>query len=73
MDTGGNFQPICCTKIQGQAGHPNQIPYILVWQDLIENLPTWMVPFLPPKIPALRHTDAGEPIKSSAAPQPSPA
>ncbi|XP_047558755.1 uncharacterized protein LOC125084874 [Lutra lutra] len=30
-------------------GHPGQIPYILVWQDMIENPPSWLKPFLLPK------------------------
>ena len=29
-------------------GHPDQVPYILVWQDMIENPPPWLKPFLPP-------------------------
>ena len=27
-------------------GHPDQVPYILVWQDMIENPPPWLKPFL---------------------------
>ena len=23
-------------------GHPDQVPYILVWQDMIENPPSWL-------------------------------
>ncbi|XP_023047362.2 uncharacterized protein LOC111525929 isoform X2 [Piliocolobus tephrosceles] len=36
------------TKIflPGRSGHPDQIPYILVWQDLVENPPPWLVPFV---------------------------
>ena len=30
-------------------GHPDQVPYILVWQDMIKNSPPWLKPFLPPK------------------------
>lgn len=38
------------------AGHPDQIPYILVWQDLVRNPPEWLKPFVlapskPPKPP----------------------
>lgn len=29
--------------------HPDQVPCILVWQDMIENPPPWLKPFLPPK------------------------
>ncbi|XP_070271982.1 uncharacterized protein [Myotis yumanensis] len=35
------FQP-------GRHGHSDQEPYILVWQDLCENPPAWVKPFLPP-------------------------
>ena len=27
-------------------GHPDQTPYILVWQDLVENPPAWLKPFV---------------------------
>ena len=30
-------------------GHSDQVPYILIWQDMIENPPPWLKPFLPPK------------------------
>ena len=30
-------------------GHPEQVPNILVWQDIIENSPPWLKPLLPPK------------------------
>ena len=35
------------------AGHPDQTPYILVWQDLVRNLPELLKPFVlaPPKPP----------------------
>ncbi|XP_077000029.1 uncharacterized protein LOC143669272 [Tamandua tetradactyla] len=29
-------------------GHPDQQPYIMVWQDLCENPPPWVKPFLTP-------------------------
>ena len=28
------------------SGHPDQTPYILVWQDLVENPPAWLKPFV---------------------------
>ena len=28
------------------AGHPDQTPYILVWQDLVRNPPEWLKPFV---------------------------
>ena len=31
------------------VGHPDQVPYILAWQDMMENPPPWLKPFLPPK------------------------
>ena len=31
----------------GLSGHPDQTPYILVWQDLVENPPAWLRPFIP--------------------------
>ncbi|CAD7690163.1 unnamed protein product [Nyctereutes procyonoides] len=30
-------------------GHSDQVPYILIWQDMSENPPPWLKPFLPPK------------------------
>ncbi|XP_044911311.1 uncharacterized protein LOC123384816 [Felis catus] len=32
--------------LPGKEGHSDQIPYILVWQDLVENPPPWMASFL---------------------------
>ena len=32
--------------LPGRSGHPDQIPYILVWQDLVENPPPWLTPFV---------------------------
>lgn len=29
------------------SGHPDQTPYVLVWQDLVENPPAWLKPFVP--------------------------
>ena len=33
--------------VLGPSGHPDQTPYILVWQDLVENPPAWLRPFIP--------------------------
>lgn len=33
---------------QPKKGHPNQLPYIITWQDLVEDPPYWLKPFLPP-------------------------
>ena len=27
-------------------GHPGQVPYVMVWQDLVENPPKWLKPFV---------------------------
>ena len=27
-------------------GHPDQVPYVTVWQDLVENPPKWLKPFV---------------------------
>ena len=27
-------------------GHPGQVPYVMVWQDLVENPPKWLKPFI---------------------------
>lgn len=49
----GTFCLSIITKVKtkiflpGQSGHPDQIPYILVWQDLVENPPPWVTPFIP--------------------------
>ncbi|XP_073075449.1 uncharacterized protein [Manis javanica] len=37
----------------GPEGHPDQLPYILVWENLAENPPSWLEPFLVEK----PHTD----------------
>ena len=48
------------------AGHPDQTPYILVWQDLVRNPPEWLKPFVlaPPKPPR-----PSSPILTSPSPQ----
>uniref|UniRef100_A0A8C6YUC6 Core shell protein Gag P30 domain-containing protein n=1 Tax=Nothoprocta perdicaria TaxID=30464 RepID=A0A8C6YUC6_NOTPE len=37
----------------GQGGHPDQIPYIIVWEDLVEKPPEWLRPFISHKPDAL--------------------
>ncbi|XP_023604502.1 uncharacterized protein LOC111824488 [Myotis lucifugus] len=62
------FQP-------GRHGHPDQEPYILVWQDLCENPPAWVKPFLPPSSLPRSSTLAPEPTilpVKSAVPSSSP-
>uniref|UniRef100_A0A5F8AUI6 Core shell protein Gag P30 domain-containing protein n=1 Tax=Macaca mulatta TaxID=9544 RepID=A0A5F8AUI6_MACMU len=47
----GTFQLPVITRVKskiflpGRAGHSDQIPYILIWQDLVENSPPWLSPF----------------------------
>lgn len=43
------FQP-------GGRGHPDQEAYIMVWQNLGENPPTWVKPFLLPWPLGRQHT-----------------
>uniref|UniRef100_A0A8C9CQV4 Gag polyprotein n=1 Tax=Phocoena sinus TaxID=42100 RepID=A0A8C9CQV4_PHOSS len=55
--------------LPGKEGHPDQIPYILVWQDLVENPPPWMAPFLSSgtyKILTARPTKPPKPQTSTA-------
>ena len=60
----GTFQPSIIQAVKEKVmapdpwGHPSQVPYVMVWQDLIEDLPEWLKPFvhkLPdsPNVPAL--------------------
>ncbi|XP_040833645.1 lysine-rich arabinogalactan protein 19-like [Ochotona curzoniae] len=57
-------------RATGPSGHPDQLPYILVWEDLVVNPPPWAQPFLiapcppPPPSPELP--------APSAPPQPQP-
>lgn len=34
---------------QGPQGHPDQVPYIAVWESLIDDPPPWVSPFAHPK------------------------
>ncbi|XP_053073047.1 uncharacterized protein LOC128314490 [Acinonyx jubatus] len=36
---------------QPKAGHLDQLPYIITWQDLVEDPPSWLKPFLAPLPP----------------------
>ena len=52
------------TLLPGKEGHTDQAPYILLWQDLVENPPPWMSPFLSSgscKILAAHSTDPTKP------------
>jgi hypothetical protein len=39
---------------EGPGSHPDQQPYITVWEDLAQYLPLWVRPFLPPLCPDTR-------------------
>ena len=53
----------------GPAGHPDQTPYILAWQDLARNPPEWLKPFVlaPPKPP--KPPRPSSPTPTSPSPQ----
>ena len=38
--------------IRPRNGHPDQVPYVLVWEDLIVSPTPWIQPFLPPQAAA---------------------
>ncbi|KAL6052886.1 hypothetical protein STEG23_003409 [Scotinomys teguina] len=40
-----------------QNGHPDQIPYIVTWQCLIEDLPSWAKTFLPQQLRYSKYVD----------------
>ena len=47
----GTFQPFilqAVNKIMAPDpwGHPGQVPHVMVWQDLVENPPKWLKPFI---------------------------
>lgn len=31
-----------CLVFQEVGGHPDQVPYVIVWQDLVQNPPPWV-------------------------------
>ena len=45
------FQPSIIRAVKEKVmapdpwGHPSQVPYVMVWQDLIEDPPEWLKPF----------------------------
>ena len=54
----GTFNPQIIQAVKERVltpspGHPDQTPYILVWQDLVRNPSEWLKPFVltPPKPP----------------------
>ena len=70
----GTFCLSIITKVKtkiflpGQSGHPDQIPYILVWQNLVEDPPPWITPFIlePCKVLVTRPTRQRTPSAPSA-------
>ena len=48
----GTFQPSIIRVVKEKVmapdpwGHPSQIPYVMVWQDLIKDLPESLKPFV---------------------------
>ena len=48
----GTFQPSIIRVVKEKVmapypwGHPSQVPYVMVWQDLIEDLPECLKPFV---------------------------
>ena len=48
----GTFQPSIIQAVKEKImapdpwGHLDQVPYVMVWQDLVENLPKWLKPFV---------------------------
>ncbi|XP_073856232.1 uncharacterized protein [Macaca fascicularis] len=36
----------------GPHGHPDQVAYIITWEDLVRNPPSWVKPFLHPPSPS---------------------
>ena len=48
----GTFQPSIIQAVKEKImapdpwGHPDQVPYVMVWQNLVENPPKWLKPFV---------------------------
>ena len=48
----GTFQPSIIQAVKGKImapdpwGHPDQVPYVMVWQHLVEDLSKWLKPFV---------------------------
>ena len=71
----GTFNPQIIQAVKervltpGPAGHPDQTPYILAWQDLVKNPPGWLKPFVltPPRPP--KPPRPSSPILTSPSPQ----
>ena len=50
----GTFQPSIIQAVKEKImalhpwGHSDQVPYVMVWQDLVEDPPEWLKPFVQP-------------------------
>ena len=59
---------------QPKTGHLDQLPYIITWQDLVEDPPSWLRPFLVPLPPepkpilALQETEKRKSLTQPSAP-----
>uniref|UniRef100_A0ABI7ZV80 CCHC-type domain-containing protein n=1 Tax=Felis catus TaxID=9685 RepID=A0ABI7ZV80_FELCA len=59
---------------QPKTGHLDQLPYIITWQDLVEDPPSWLKPFLtllppePKPILALQETEKRKRLTQPSAP-----
>ena len=58
--------------LRPRSRHPDQVPYILVWEDLIVSLTPWIQPFLPPQAAAATEILVAEEKKKSPAAPPCP-
>ncbi|XP_071459631.1 uncharacterized protein [Marmota flaviventris] len=57
---------------QGPQGHPDQVPYIVTWEDLASDPPPWVAPFSPPKLPPRSPLEAPPPPSAPLIPVPAP-
>ncbi|XP_045852795.1 LOW QUALITY PROTEIN: uncharacterized protein LOC123936057 [Meles meles] len=55
---------------QGPQDHPDQVPYVVVWESLVDERPPWVSPFVHPKPKTLPYTTS--PPGPSAPPVPHP-
>ena len=50
----GTYQPSIIQAVKEKImapdpwGYPDQVPYVMVWQDLVEDPPRWLKPFVQP-------------------------
>ncbi|XP_012584853.1 PREDICTED: bromodomain-containing protein 4-like [Condylura cristata] len=52
----------------GPHGHPDQQPYIWVWEDLATDPPSWVRPFLPPPAAVLSAVSSAVPSATTSCP-----